>query len=366
MKKFLVLFGTSFICLMFGFMYSCEGPAGPAGPQGLTGDQGAQGVQGIQGLTGAEGTAGCIVCHTDSTYVFARQTQAGNSVHLTGGNFERNGNDCAPCHTHEGFIETQATGADTTLADISNPSPVNCRTCHQIHETFTIADFALTTTAAVTPRVGGAKGTIDIGKGNLCVNCHQARVSYLVDYPVTLTSTDSITLGSSSKRFGPHHGGQGNMFAGVGGFDLTGSVSYVNSSHTTMITDACITCHMAEPYGAQAGGHTFNVTYLYHGSTEFNFAGCTACHTDEDALETKIEDTEAEIETLLSDVETLLDTEGVLDADGYVVTGVKLHPDALRAFWNYKLIEEDRSNGAHNFKYAKALLTNSKEALEAL
>lgn len=363
MKKFLVLFGASFICLMFGFIYSCEGPMGPAGPQGEQGEIGAQGTQGIQGLTGAEGTAGCITCHTDSTYVFSRQIQASNSIHKTGGNFERNANDCAPCHTHEGFVETQATGADTTLADISNPSPVNCRTCHQIHETFTIADFALTTTSSVTARVFGS--TIDIGKGNLCVNCHQNRGSYLVDYPVTLTSTDSIALGSTSKRFGPHHGGQGSMFAGVGGFDLTGSVSYANSSHTTMITNACVTCHMAEAFGGQAGGHTFNITYLYHGGTEYNFAGCTACHSDEEALETKIEDTEAVIETLLADIKTLLEMEGVLVA-GYAATGVKLHPDALRAYWNYKFVEEDRSNGAHNFKYAKALLTNSKEALEAL
>jgi hypothetical protein len=237
---------------------------------------------------------------------------------------------------------------------------MNCRTCHQIHYTFTAADFALTTTAAVTPMVGGTKGTIDIGKGNLCANCHQMRV---FSSSLTLTSTDSITI--SSKYSSPHYGPQGNMFAGVGGFELTGSLSYTNSSHTSLVTDGCPTCHMAEPYGTQAGGHTLKMSYLYHGRPGLNTAGCIACHSDEDALETKIEDTEDAFATLLGDVRDLLITEGALDSTDHAVPG-KVHADAARSLVNYLFILKDGSGGVHNFKYAKALLTNSKETLEAL
>jgi hypothetical protein len=34
------------------------------------------------------------------------------------------------------------------------------------------------------------------------------------------------------------------------------------------------------------------------------------------------------------------------------------------AFYNYKVIEEDRSHGLHNYKYTKTLLTNSIAAIE--
>ena len=34
-----------------------------------------------------------------------------------------------------------------------------------------------------------------------------------------------------------------------------------------------------------------------------------------------------------------------------------------QAFFNYEIIHEDRSDGAHNAAYIKALLTNSIEAL---
>ncbi len=45
--------------------------------------------------------------------------------------------------------------------------------------------------------------------------------------------------------------------------------------------DGCATCHMAAAWGAVAGGHTWFMQYLYHGSVEDNVAGCnvTGCHS---------------------------------------------------------------------------------------
>ena len=73
---------------------------------------------------------------------------------------------------------------------------------------------------------------------------------------------------------------QGIMLAGTGGVEFAGTATYGNSPHTTAITDACVTCHMAEAYGSQAGGHTWNMTYDYHGQETLNDAACQTCHTD--------------------------------------------------------------------------------------
>ncbi len=326
--------------------FGCEGPEGPAGSEGL------------QGLPGADANETCKVCHSDGDEpIKVRQLQWAASTHATGGNFERNDTDCAPCHTSQGFLEVVATGADTTVADISNPAPQNCRTCHQIHSTYTWADFALTDTTAFTPRID-LTASIDIGKGNLCARCHQPR---LPDPMPTVGGSD-VVIGS--KYWGPHYGAQGAILAGVGGYEVTGS-PYTNSSHTAAITDGCVTCHMADAYGIKAGGHTMNVSYDYYG-TVVNQAGClAACHPEgEDALETKIADRKAAIDALLADVKALLITADALDDTDHVVPGTLTALNA-GAVVNYLLVLKDRSGGAHNFAYASALLTNTKVALEA-
>jgi len=119
MRKFNLLFVFATAFFLIGIIsINFTGCEGPMGPEGLMGPQGLQGEQGLLGPTGGEGTAGCIECHNDKTTVLAKIIQAENSVHSTGGNFKRSANNCAPCHTHEGFVEILTTGEDTTLYDI--------------------------------------------------------------------------------------------------------------------------------------------------------------------------------------------------------------------------------------------------------
>jgi len=117
---------------------SCEGPAGPQGPEGPQGETGATGPQGPEGPAG---TAGCITCHDNNQVITAASAQWEASVHATGGNAERNGADCAPCHTSQGFLEVNAAGDfasglgnKSTAAAIDNPNQINCYTCHNIHD----------------------------------------------------------------------------------------------------------------------------------------------------------------------------------------------------------------------------------------
>jgi len=336
---------------------------GPAGPPGKDGTNGTNGLNGENGIDGKDGTAGCITCHDATQALESRVTQWEASVHATGGNFERNTTDCAPCHTSQGFVERIGTGADTTVADIDNPNPQNCYTCHKIHETYTAADLDLRVGSgdAVTFIVNGESH--EFGDGNLCASCHQARVPS--PYPsATAVAGDSVTIGSP--YWGLHHGPQANMLAGTGAVEIAGSVSYTNSAHTGIVTDACVTCHMATAYGAQAGGHTMNMTYLYHGSARSNTAGCVACHSDASTLTAKVANSKTAVDDAMALLRTALIAHGVFDdASGHPKV-MKMEEIEAAAVLNYLFVEEDRSEGVHNTDYAVALLTNSLEALNAL
>ena len=176
MKQRSITFAAVFTSVMFAFMSlaftACEGPAGDPGAAGAQGDQGIAGEKGDQGDSG---TAGCTQCHNVSQDVFVKALQWESSQHATGGNFERNGTSCAPCHTSQGFLEVLETGSATTATAISNPAPQNCWTCHQIHKTYSASDFALTTVAPVT--MLNTTDVYDKGKSNLCAGCHKPRLT---------------------------------------------------------------------------------------------------------------------------------------------------------------------------------------------
>lgn len=338
-------------------LWSCEGDEGPIGPVGPAGPQGEAGVDGSMGLPGAqgEGVQDCKQCHGNSQLITAKLAQWEKSVHATGGHYERNTSSCAGCHTSQGFLDRISTGGMTASMTIEDPLPQNCYTCHQVHSTYTQEDWNLTTTEPVTFWVGGE--TVDLGKGNLCISCHQARVPSPAVPPVGEDAVYEVT----NRRYGPHHGAQGLMLTGSAAY-LVGE-GYENSLHGTIIENACITCHMAPVMGQnEAGGHTFAVISE---DGELNTAGCIQCHSDEDALVATVDETQAEIADLLNQLGTRLNELGLLqDNLEYAVVPQDFTSLQLGILWNYKYVYEDQSGGVHNYKFAKKLLENSLEALE--
>ncbi|MCD4682044.1 MAG: hypothetical protein K8R86_02070 [Bacteroidales bacterium] len=325
--------------------------------EGAPGTDGQDGADGEDGINGDDGTASCILCHDNTQVMFAKINQWESSIHATGGNFERNGTSCAPCHTSQGFLERMETGEQVTAASISNPNPINCYTCHWIHNEYTPADWAITYTDPVTLWHPAGKAEVDLGTGNLCANCHQS----FIPNPFPVPGGDNVTIGSP--YWGAHHGPVANVIAGAGGYEVDGSLAYTPASfHSTNVEKSCITCHLATAYGVQAGGHNMSMTYAYHGHDVVNSAGCIDCHTDPDALETKIEDTKTEIGALLDELFGLLTTQGVLDSTYHAIPQ-EMTVDQAGGVLNFNMVREDKSHGIHNYNYAKALLTNSIEAL---
>ena len=312
-----------------GFLLvSCEGPMGPAGKDGTA---------------GKDANETCKLCH-NSTVVEEKATEFEFSKHSYGeAEFEEAGNtSCAPCHSMKGFQAVVANATPTTFTlDATSGKYVNnyaapanqaygefgCPTCHvNLHTTYTDADFfPLTTTAAVPMTMwAGAKSinlTQDDSKANLCAKCHQPRPvtkstdGNVIDYASlaanpTTVFYDSTTanMGSNilkvSYRTGVHYGTVGAMLAGKGGVEFTGSLSYTNSSHTTVAS--CQDCHMADVTG-RVGGHTF--------FSKGNFNGCnvTGCHSTSplSATATKFTSTRATYKTLLQSLATKLKQGGV-------------------------------------------------------
>jgi len=336
---------------------ACEGPVGPAG---ATGAAGPAGPAGAQGPAGQDANENCTQCHKDDTELYSKQVQYSASTHRIGGNFERGGSaECSACHSHEGFTERIAAGTEAPAAGFDNPSPINCRTCHQIHTTYTEADFALVTNTPVDLFLEG-EGTLDLGQvGNLCGQCHQARTPD----PNPVIGGDDVVV--TSPYWGVHHGPQAEVVGGTGLYEFTGTATISGGPFihgmASANPDVCGTCHMAKAYGSQAGGHTWNTSYLYHGSSRDNTAGCLTCHSTMDDFH-GLGDTQATVSALLAELKTELERIGILSAD-HAVPGT-WKADVAAGYINYQALNEEGSKGIHSPPYIKAVLTNTVAAMK--
>lgn len=351
--NWLSIWGVMLIASML--FIACEGPAGK---------DGIAGKDGKDGKDGADGTQNCGTCHNSSTLLFAKQLQWAASDHATNTNFERSGTTCAACHTSEGFREVAITGQPNTAAAIQNPSGQNCRTCHPIHETYTIDDYKLTYTQKAKLRTTNLE--FDYGKGSLCAMCHQARTIS------PALSLDSATYRVANIRFGPHYATAANVIAGSGAFELAGSLPYANTTAHQMIPNSCVSCHMGPAYGNQAGGHTMKMKYFYNNAWTDNVAVCTSCHSGLTNFNlgdymTQMKDLAKQLRARLLELDMLTPYEGPDDPDNYSHDYAKVGTYEIKraaALYNYIFIVRDRSWGIHNPRYTKAVLQNALEALQ--
>jgi hypothetical protein len=318
------------------------GPAGPAGPVGPAGPEGPEGPAGPHGEPGPAGEAmaaelTCSECHNDTTLITGKETAWSESGHGTGEAYVRGTSaGCAGCHSGGAFKARIVAGLSPDQVEAGDPNPTrqDCRTCHQIHTSYTGEDWALTTNEPVT--IFTAEGTtFDGGQGNLCASCHQ---------PLTAVPEADAegNIEVTSTHWGPHHGPQSTMLLGVGGAGIEGSPS----AHATMVADTCVSCHMGE-----GASHSF----------EPSVAVCTGCHADATSFD--INGTQTEVESQLATLEEALKAKGMLDDAGEPVVGS--YPEAeAAALWNWIYIaHEDKSLGVHNAAYTKALLEASLTAL---
>jgi hypothetical protein len=365
---------TIFTVVLFTFS-SC-------GKTGETGPAGAAGANGEEGIDGADGTAGCVQCHSSDEDMQVKSAQWVNSVHVTGGHmtgFYGSADGCADCHSSQGFQEVVATGNwDNPGPD--SPLPANCYTCHEIHETYTEADWAFRVSPdGIELRVN--EHVTNQNDANTCVQCHQSRLAEPVLDLANLDTEVSI----ANKRYGPHHGPQGNMQAGVGNsgaYELEGD-NYTNSAHSVNPISNCVSCHMASNEGSfgnlAMGEHSKNVgTGSWDDDNRsINANGCVTCHselTNNGAATDFVSASRDANLALLDELRQKLIDMGYINESNYVINNdgetvsisdpLVIKTEHAAAIYNFKFVAEDNSAMIHNAKYARALVNNSIIALD--
>jgi hypothetical protein len=280
----------------------------------------------------------CTECHNDTSIITGKKAAWEESLHGSGVAFIEEGprNTCAGCHSGATFSAMVAAGQNFTEVESgdANPTHQDCRTCHQIHTTYTSEDWALETTEPVTQVVSGL--TFDGGAGNLCANCHQAR-RYLANFASSTTegSYDAVT------RFNPHLSVQGDILLGSGGAGVEGQPG----AHYSMVENTCVGCHMGE-----GDSHLM----------EPQLATCQECHADAESYD--VNGAQTAVDERMAELATALQAAGLIDEEGTPVEQTIDEAQAT-ALWNYETIIEDASRGVHNPTYINAMLDAAFEAL---
>jgi hypothetical protein len=375
-----IVITISFIAI--GVIIGCEGPQGPPGPQGDPG-------LGSFAFESFADSIQCATCHTpdvDTTYfVNARKYQWSASLHANGGDLERNGPNCAGCHTTEGFLDRWRNGwTSQIVAEVFNPSPPNCFACHSPHlrGDFTLREADPVTIASFVANAPDA--VFNYGAGNQCVQCHQTRTTTPmtpIPDPTKTAVTDTITI--STSRWYPHYGVNGQMLMGKGGYEFVDYTYTGSSNHTYNLAieqNGCASCHMgvqSDDLGTgNAGGHTMKITWVPEGETggelSYFLAGCQdpGCHgegietTDISGPSTGGVGAQTLVRAYVDTLFGLIDARGWFNADTLVNAStsnpLKISPASRAgAIYNYFFIEHEGSMGVHNTKYALELLKSS-------
>ncbi len=392
-RSFSVLLATAFI------FSSCEGPRGLAG------------LDGKDGADGKDANETCKLCH-NSTGVTAKANEYRHSLHFEGEAFEEGTrNNCAPCHSHQGFMDVVSNNTPSTITQnptdpnryINNyiasatslnfPEAFNCFTCHSsLHTNYLATEFfPLTSVSAVPMTMFGGSKSINFAQatGNLCAKCHQPRpvtasTGSLIDYSKLISEPESeYNMSSVSYRTGVHYGTQAAMAAGTGGIEF--GTGYENSVHASGAS--CASCHMASPSGF-SGGHSFVASG--------NFSGCnaTGCHSGMSAANPGFTGTQDEVASKIAELADKINAIGaghdilqidpedglyhgyfdIYDAnanpDGYwrnPANGTPAFPALTNAQFgaiiNFQLVVRDGSLGIHNYPYIITLLENTIDAI---
>lgn len=341
-RKMLILLGA---LIMSAVLFSaCAGPQGEQGPPGPAGPPGPPGQAGESAMP-SDAELSCTECHNETTLIWSKEAQfRENSVHGTGEAFERGETTaCAGCHGTEGAkarINAGLPPHDPSVEGVTNVSPFDCRTCHNIHTTYTSEDWALTG-AGQPVKFEYSDGTFDGGAGNLCANCHQIR------NPMPEVADGNVEI--TSNRYGTHYGVESQMLLGEGGLGETGNPS----AHYSMVENTCVACHMGEER---------NHTYLP------DVARCLACHSNAENFD--INGVQTEVAAKLEELHTLFVDKGLLNPESDLWNASSssplVVPEAVaNAMWNYKFVTYDQSNGVHNSAYTNALLDVALETMNA-
>jgi len=319
---------------------------------------------------------------------------------------EGTSSNCSRCHSANGFVQwvTELGGDAETEVDVTwtedEVHPQTCQACHDPHDIGTASGDATNAKVRVmgdTPETVGGYMATDVGKGAVCIMCHNGRRGL---------RNDQNYLRSDGTR-ATHPGPQGDVLMGQNAY----FVQVGQRAYHADVENACVSCHM------QSTPPPDIISYNRSGTNHTFFASkdiCSDCHAV-----IKAEDVQGPVEAGLEELQHMLeqgylnlienqlalgrtidlgdamitDSADIIDlelgesrgrqafavnlagvgmvgpvglnsidviAGGDTIGFDDLMDDrVLKAGWNYWLLHSDGSHGVHNPRFARAILEAS-------
>jgi hypothetical protein len=336
---------------------------------------------------------------------------------------ESGSGNCSRCHTGNGFLTWLPILTGDEPGDPYDSIPVTwtedeahpqtCSTCHDPHAIGDASGEPNNATVRIsgdTPLLLAGFIAADVGRGAICMTCHNSRRGLRND------STFDDYYGTSEAARAPHGSAQADVLMGENAYLVTVPAT---GSHGNFIGDTCTTCHMVEtPPPASLSYNQSGTNHTFYADREI----CSNCHgagIDADFVQGN---TQTQLDTLQSLLEqeiidlmdSLIQAGNTIDLNGdrtitdvaeitdlvfgeyrgrqsitvtftdtttlgpYRMTDVDVvdatpvvigqlydfaDPDLIKAGWNWGLIHNDGSLGVHNFLFASNVLSTSINAL---
>jgi hypothetical protein len=321
------------------------------------------------------GNAVCLVCHTEiheeySTGNNETSNAHGKDFHNTpaGDLIDGRGGACAPCHT-TGYDEPGGYNAGGLKnRDLEG---IGCEECHGPG-----SEHVVSQSPDDIVGVPDARAT--------CQTCHVRSYKQSLPQPPV---TDADLANVAPGRISVHHP-QAVAFYGGSGYEFFPHETYPRSRHFD-IANTCVTCHLQGDFAeVSPGGRQLD---RGHGkeSLKPDENTCLACHVNDVSLSRMLAGTQKAIEELLIQLGGADPTnpnlpdpnagggalQAYADAHGLKVgpSDPNPAPDDPKiaqyrvykgARYNFFLVEEDKSQGVHNYPYFQRLLKDSINALK--
>ena len=334
---------------------------------------------------------------------------------------ESESGNCSRCHTANGFLawlpvltgevegDPAASVEVTWSPDESHPQ--TCVTCHDPHASGTQSgndNDATVRISGSTPRLIAGFEVVGSGKAAICITCHNSRRGLRND-----ANFDDVA-GTSEAARAPHGSSQTDVLMGENAYFVNVGVRGRHS----LIEDSCVTCHMdTTPPPDQLSYNQSGTNHTFFASPDI----CTECHVgiNADGLQTVVDEVLAHLQGAIEEAildlmadqiaagntidlngEATLTNVGnvaeivfgsargrqaitVVFDGGRIIGPLRMNdvevvqpaplgaadlydfadPSLIKAGWNWNLVNNDGSRGAHNPTYVLSVLDGARDAL---
>jgi len=301
----------------------------------------------------------CASCHvsglTNST-IRKQWKLSGHADNLSAawmGNDFKTKSGCVQCHSTTGFIAYSTGKATAAWGDAADKTKevLACVGCH-----LNVATGALRTVTPIRPYADDAYTNPNLGKSNLCMNCHSGTKN-----GKSITAQQQALADFTNLPFiGSHNMAAGGTSYGRVGYHFTGRTYNAAAIHATKLgtlngSGSCVACHKTSE-----SGHKFQA-----GAT----ALCASCH-GASFNAARLSSDKAAFLNALEVLRTQLAANGFTYSPNYPYFSNsnwgagQAGPDTMGAAFNYVLLVKEPGAYAHNPPYASQLVLDSIDYLD--